>query len=163
MDIYTILLIIFAILFILAGLAGLVLPLLPGPFLIYTGLFLAAWAEDFVYVGWVTLLLLAFLMIIAHVLDFLAGAFGAKQYGAGKKAVFGAIIGTFAGLFFGIIGTLIMPLLGAVIGQLFEKNDLHSAGRAGLGTWIGFLIGMAAKIALGLSMIGIFILARFIL
>ena len=159
MDTHTVLLFIFALVFIIAGMAGLVLPLLPGPLLIYIGLFLASWAEDFVYVGWVTLLLLALVMIIAHALDFLAGAFGAKRYGAGKKAL---IIGTFAGLFFGLIGILIMPLVGAVVGQLFERNDLKSAGRVGFGTWIGFIVGMAAKIALGLSMIGIFVLVRFV-
>ena len=109
MDTYTVLLFIFSLVFIIAGMVGLVLPLLPGPLLIYIGLFLASWAEDFVYVGWVTLFLLALVMIIAHALDFLAGVFGAKRYGAGKKALFGAIIGTFAGLFFGIIGILVMP------------------------------------------------------
>jgi uncharacterized protein YqgC (DUF456 family) len=162
MDTHTVLLFISAFVFIIAGMVGLVLPLLPGPLLIYIGLFLASWAEDFVYVGWVTLLLLALVMVIAHALDFLAGALGAKKYGAGKKALFGAVIGTFAGLFFGFIGILIMPLVGAVIGQLFEHNDLQSAGRVGFGTWIGFMVGMAAKIALGLSMIGIFVLVRFV-
>ena len=162
MDLQTIILFILAFISILAGLAGLVLPLLPGPLLIYIGLFLAAWAEDFVYVGWITLLILALVMIVAHALDFVAGAIGAKRYGAGRKALFGAIFGTFIGLFFGVIGIIIGPFIGAVIGQLFEHNDLQSAGRIGFGTWIGFLVGMAAKLAFGMSMIGIYILVRYI-
>jgi uncharacterized protein YqgC (DUF456 family) len=162
MDLQTIILFIFAVIFTFAGLAGLILPLLPGPLLIFIGLFLVAWAEDFVYVGWKTLLLLAFIMIVAHAVDLFASAIGAKRYGAGRKALFGAIIGTFVGLFFGVLGIIIGPFVGAVIGQLFEHKDIQSAGLIGIGTWIGFLIGMAAKIAFGMSMIGIFILVRYI-
>ena len=104
MDIETIILFILAALSVVAGVVGLVLPLLPGPLLIYIGLFLAAWAEDFIYVNWVTLLTLGLLMLVAHAVDFLAGVFGAKKYGAGQKALIGAIIGAFVGLFFGLIG-----------------------------------------------------------
>jgi uncharacterized protein YqgC (DUF456 family) len=162
MDTQTIILFIFAVICVLGGLAGLVLPLLPGPLLIYIGLFLAAWAENFVYIEWVTLLILGLLMIVAHAIDFIASAFGAKKQGAGKKALIGAIIGAFVGLFFGFIGIIFGPFVGAVIGQLLDKDDLQSAGRVGVGTWIGFVFGLAAKIAIGLSMIGIFILVRFL-
>jgi uncharacterized protein YqgC (DUF456 family) len=143
-------------------LAGLVFPLLPGPLLIFIGLFLTAWAENFVYIGWKTLSILALLMVVAHIVDFLASALGAKRFGASRSALIGAVIGAFVGLFFGFIGIIIGPFLGAVIGQLTELSDLQSAGKVGIGTWIGFVFGMAAKIAIGLSMIGIFILVRFI-
>jgi uncharacterized protein YqgC (DUF456 family) len=162
MDAVTIVLFIVAAISLIAGLAGLLVPLLPGPLLIYIGLFLAAWAEDFAYVGWVTLLILALVMVLAHAVDFLAGVLGAKRYGAGRGALIGAIIGTFIGLFFGIIGIIIGPFVGAVIGQLFEHDDLQSAGRVGFGTWLGLVLGMAVKIAFGLTMIGIFILVRFL-
>ena len=162
MDTWTIILFILALISVIAGLAGLVLPLLPGPLLIYIGLFLAAWAEDFFYIEWVTLLILGLLMIVAHAIDFIASALGAKKQGAGKKALIGAIIGAFVGLFFGIIGIIFGPFVGAVIGQLLEKDDFQSAGRVGIGTWIGFVFGMAAKIAIGLSMIGIYVLVRFL-
>jgi len=162
METESIILFIIAAVSVVGGLAGLVLPLLPGPLLIYIGLFLAAWAEDFIYVNWVTLLILGILMLLAHAVDFIASALGAKRYGASKKALIGAIIGAFVGLFFGFIGIIIGPFVGAVIGQLLEKDDFQSAGRVGVGTWIGFVFGMAAKIAIGLSMIGIFILVRFL-
>ena len=162
MDAVTIVLFIVAAISLIAGLAGLVVPLLPGPLLIYIGLFLAAWAEDFVYVGWVTLLILALIMVIAHAVDILAGALGAKRYGAGRGALIGAIIGTVVGLFFGIIGIIIGPFIGAVVGQLFERDDLQSAGRVGFGTWIGIVLGMAVKITFGVSMIGIYVLVRFL-
>ena len=161
MDTISILLFLVAAISLIAGLAGLILPLLPGPLLIYIGLFLAAWAEDFVYINWVTLLILGLLMLVAHAVDFISSALGARRYGAGRKALLGAIFGAFLGLFFGIIGIIIGPFVGAVIGQLLEKDNLQSAGRVGIGTWIGFVFGMAGKIAIGLSMIGIYILVRF--
>ena len=144
------------------GIAGLILPLLPGPLLVFIGLFLAAWAEDFVYVSWATLIILGLLMSVAHALDFIAGALGAKKVGASRAAIIGATIGAFVGIFFGFIGIIIGPFLGAVIGQLTELDGLKSAGQVGVGTWIGFVFGLAAKIAIGLSMIGIFILVRFV-
>jgi len=161
MDTVTIILFIAAVICLIAGLAGLVLPLLPGPLLIFIGLFLTAWAEDFIYVNWGTLLILGLLMLVAHAVDFIASALGAKRYGAGRKALIGAIIGAFLGLFFGFIGIIIGPFVGAVIGQLLEKDDFQSAGLVGVGTWIGIVFGMAAKIAIGTSMIGIYVLVRF--
>jgi uncharacterized protein YqgC (DUF456 family) len=162
MDTTAIVLLILAAFCILAGIGGLVAPLLPGPLLIFIGLFLIAWAEDFVYVSWPTLLILGLFMLVAHVIDFLAGVLGAKRFGASRAAMIGAAIGAFLGIFFGFIGIIIGPFLGAVIGQLTDLSDLKSAGQVGVGTWIGFVFGMAAKIAIGLSMIGIFILVRFI-
>jgi len=162
METVTIILFLVAAISLIAGLAGLVLPLLPGPLLIYFGLFLTAWAEDFIYINWVILLILGLLMLVAHAVDFVASALGAKRYGAGQKALIGAIIGAFLGLFFGFIGIIIGPFVGAVIGQLLEKDDLQAAGRVGVGTWIGFVFGMATKIAIGLSMIGIYVFVRFL-
>ncbi len=162
MDTITIIMWILATISILTGIAGLVVPLLPGPLLIYIGLFLASWADDFIYVGWGTLIILGLLMLLAHAVDFLAGALGAKQFGASRAAVVGATIGAFVGIFFGIIGIILGPFIGAVIGQLTELSDIKEAGQIGVGTWIGFIFGMAAKIAIGLTMIGIFVLARFV-
>jgi uncharacterized protein YqgC (DUF456 family) len=162
MDTFTIVMWVLAGLSVIAGIAGLVVPLLPGPLLIFIGLFLAAWIEDFNYVSWGTLITLALLMLLAHLIDFLAGALGAKKFGASRAAIIGATIGAFIGIFFGFIGIILGPFIGAVIGQLTELKDIKSAGQVGVGTWIGFVFGMAAKIAIGLSMIGIFILIRFV-
>ena len=161
MDTVSILLFVLALICVLSGIAGLVFPLLPGPFLIFIGLFLVAWVEEFVYVGWTTLTILGILMLAAHAIDFLAGALGAKRFGASRAAIIGAIIGAFLGIFFGFIGIILGPFIGAIIGQLTELSSLKKAGQVGIGTWIGFVIGIAAKIAIGLSMIGIFILVRF--
>ena len=161
MDTVSIVLLVLAILSILGGLAGLVIPILPGPFLLFVGLFFAAWAEDFVYIGTTTIVILAVLMFAAHALDFLASALGAKQFGASRRAVFGAIVGAIIGIFFGFVGIFIGPFIGAVIGQLTVKTDLQTAGNAGIGAWLGLLLGLVAKLTIGFSMIGIFIVVRF--
>ena len=149
-----------AVILIIAGFAGLVLPVLPGAVLLMAGFFMAAWAEHFVYVGPVILSILAVLTVLTYAIDFLAGAVGAKRFGASRRAAFGAAIGALVGIFFGIPGIIIGPFAGAVIGELTVRNDLQAAGLAGIGTWLGMAIGAAAKAAIGFTMLGIFILAR---
>ena len=94
--------------------------------------------------------------------DFIAGAFGAKRLGASPMAVTGAAIGTFVGVFTGLWGLLFMPLVGAAIGEYVALRNLAQAGRIGVATGVGLLIGTAVKVALAFSMIGIFVAALLI-
>jgi uncharacterized protein YqgC (DUF456 family) len=149
-----------AVLLIIAGFAGIILPVLPGAVLLMAGFFLAAWAENFVYVGPVILTILCVLTVLTYGIDFLAGAVGAKKFGASPRAAFGAACGALVGIFFGIPGIIIGPFAGAVVGELTVRPDLQAAGMAGIGTWLGMVIGAAAKAAIGFTMLGIFILAR---
>jgi len=152
---------IIAILLVAAGLAGLVLPALPGPLLLFAGLLLAAWAEQFVYVGTWTLVVLAVMAALALLADFVAGAFGAKRYGASPRSVAGAALGAVVGIFFGLPGLLLGPFIGALLGELSARRDLAAAGRAGWGATIGLVLGIAAKLALGFAMVGLFLVVRF--
>ena len=156
----TILLWCLAVVFVAAGLAGLVLPALPGAPLLFLGLVAAAWAEQFVYVGGWTLALLGILALLAYLVDFAAGAFGARHFGASARSVIGAGIGTVAGMFFGIFGVIIGPFVGAVAGELTIRPDLRAAGKAGVGATLGLALGAAAKIALAFTMLGIFVIVR---
>jgi uncharacterized protein YqgC (DUF456 family) len=149
-------------LLLITGFAGLVLPALPGMLLIFAGLVFAAWAEGFTYVGWGTLIILAVLTASAYLIDFLAGLFGAKRFGAGKYGIIGAAIGTVIGLIFGLPGIIIGPFIGAVIGELYANKDLQSASTAGFGVWIGMAIGIAARIAIAFVMVGVFLVVRFV-
>jgi uncharacterized protein YqgC (DUF456 family) len=151
-----------AILLAAAGLAGLILPVIPGAPLLFAGLLLAAWAEDFHYVGFWTLVTLGILAALTYGVDLWATIFGAKKFGASKRAVIGAIIGFIAGVFLGIPGVFFGPFIGAVIGELSARRNLHAATRAGVGATIGLVLGAALKLALALAMIGIFIVARFL-
>ena len=157
----TLILWILAIVLVVAGLASLVIPAMPGTPMLFGGLLLAAWADDFMYVGTGTLIILGVLTLLIYVADFAATAFGAKRFGASYRAIIGAAIGTLVGLFFGLLGVLIGPFLGAVIGELSAQRDLHAATRAGIGATIGLALGVAAKLTLAFSMLGIFAVARF--
>ena len=158
----SVLLLIAAALLVAAGIAGLVLPALPGAPLLFAGLLLAAWAEDFQYVGARTLALLASLAALTYVAEFAASAFGAKRFGASRRAVIGAVVGGVVGIFFGLPGILFGPFVGAVIGELSARRGLSEAGRAGIGATLGLVLGVAAKLALALSMLGIYALDRFV-
>lgn len=153
---------ILAAILVLAGFAGLLLPALPGPPLIFLGLAAAAWAEDFQYVGFWMLAVLAVLTLVAYFVDFAATAFGAKRFGATPRAAVGAAVGTLVGLFFGLPGIILGPFAGAVIGELSARRPVHEAGRAGIGATIGIALGAAVKIALAFMMVGLFLVARFV-
>lgn len=159
---WTILLWLLAAIAVIAGLAGTVLPALPGIPLIFAGLLLGAWIDQFHYVGWGTLLALALLTTLAVIIDTMAGAVGAKHAGASPRAFWGATAGALVGLFFGLPGILLGPFIGAVLAEIGAGRQLHQAGRAGIGTWIGIVVGTAAKTAIAFLMLGIFLLQRFI-
>jgi uncharacterized protein len=150
-----------AIILVTIGLAGVVLPAIPGAPLLFAGLFLAAWVENFAYVGKWTLVILGLLALLTYGVDFWAAMFGAKRFGASKRAIVGALVGAIVGIFFGLPGVLFGPFIGAVIGELLARRKLEDAARAGFGATIGLVVGVALKVALALSMIGIFAVARF--
>jgi uncharacterized protein YqgC (DUF456 family) len=153
---------IIAVLLVAAGIAGLIIPVLPGAPILFGGLFMAAWAEDFSHVGWMTLIVLGVMAVLTYAVDFLAGAFGAKRFGASRRAVVGAAIGALVGIFFGIPGVLLGPFIGAVLCEFSVRPDVRAAGMAGFGATLGLALGAAAKLALGFAMVGIFLIVRFI-
>lgn len=150
-----------AIVLVIIGIAGLVLPVLPGAPVLFAGLLVAAWADNFVYVGWRTLSVIGVLALLTYVVDFAATAFGAKRFGASNRAIIGAAIGGLVGLFFGLPGVLVGPFVGAVIGELSLRHGLDAATRAGIGATIGLALGAAAKLSLAFAMVGIFAIVRF--
>jgi uncharacterized protein YqgC (DUF456 family) len=141
------------------GIAGVVVPGLPGPPLVFAGLLLAAWADGFQNVGAGTVILLAALTSLAFAVDFISGSMGAKRAGASREAVIGAALGTLVGIFFGLAGVVFGPFAGAVLGEFMARRDLEQAGRAGVATWIGFILGIGVKLVLAFAMVGIFLLA----
>ena len=146
---------------VLAGLAGVVLPALPGLPLVFAGMLVAAWAGDFERIGPVPLVALGLLTVLSVAADLLATAAGAKRVGAGPMAVWGAALGTFAGLFFGLPGLLLGPFVGALAGELWHTRALRRATHVGLATWMGLLLGAVLKVALAFAMLGVFVLAWF--
>src|SRR3546814_3249766 len=106
-----------AALMVIVGLAGTILPALPGLPLVFGGMLLAAWADGFERVEWWWLLVLGALTALSMVIDFWATAAGAKRVGASRKAGVGGVAGTVGGMFFGRIGWLAGPLVGALAGE----------------------------------------------
>lgn len=157
----TILLWTLAVLLVGVGLAGIVFPALPGTVLIFAGLLLGAWADGFTRVGVFTLAVIGVIGAASYAVDFVAAALGAQRIGASRRAVAGAALGTLLGLPLGLLGVIIGPLAGAVLGELTVHDDWRRAGRVGAAAWIGFMVGVAVKIAMAFSMIGIFIVALF--
>jgi uncharacterized protein YqgC (DUF456 family) len=158
----TILLWILGVALVIAGLAGIVFPALPGTILIFVGLLLAAWAEGFTRVGVFPLVLIGLIGAASYTVDFVAAALGAQRIGASKRAVVGAAVGTILGLPLGLVGVIFGPLAGALIGEWSVHRDLRRAGKVGMAAWVGFLVGTGVKIALAFSMIAIFLFALFL-
>ena len=148
-----------AVALIVIGVAGTILPALPGVTLVFGGILLAAWIDDFARIPIWLVAILGVLTAIAWVIDYFAAAAGAKKAGASKLAILGAMIGTVAGVFTGLWGLLFMPLVGAAVGEFVAQRDLRRAGTVGVATWLGLLVGTAVKVAIVFAMIGIFIAA----
>ena len=144
------------------GLAGMLLPFVPGAPFLFLGLLFGAWAEGFTYIGVWTLLVLAVMAALTYAVEFAASVPGVKKYGGSKRAMVGAALGGIVGLFLGVPGILLGPFVGAVIGELSLQRSLNEASRAGFGTVVGLAIGVAGKLAIGIAMIGLFVLKRFI-
>jgi uncharacterized protein len=142
---------------IVAGVAGAVLPVLPGATLVFAGTALGAWIDGFERVGGWTVGVLAALALLSWVLDYVAGMLGAKKAGASKQALLGAAIGTVAGLFFGFVGVLVLPFVGAAAGEYLARRDHRAAARVGVATGIGLVLALVAKVVIAFAMVGIFI------
>ena len=156
-----------AIVMMVVGIAGTVLPALPGLPLVFAGMLLAAWAGGFEQVSGWTIAVLALLTLLSLGIDFMATALGAKRVGASKLALAGAVLGTFAGLLFGFVGVFIGPFVGALAGELIwlrrvGTRELGQATKVGLGTWLGIVVGTVLKLGLAFVMIGLFVFAWFV-
>jgi len=147
---------------ILLGLAGTVLPVLPGTVLVWAGIVLGAWIDDFNRVSVLTVVLISVVGLVAWGLDYAAGWLGAKKAGASKQALLGAAVGTVLGLFMGLVGVLFMPLVGAAIGEYLARKDQTRAVKVGLSTWVGIMLGLLAKVVLAFVMVGVFVAALLI-
>jgi uncharacterized protein YqgC (DUF456 family) len=147
---------------IVAGLAGTVLPALPGTLLVLAGIVLGAWIDDFTRIGGGSVVAVGVLALLAWALDYVAGLLGARKAGASRQAIVGAALGTLAGLFMGLVGVLFMPLVGAAAGEYLARRDQQRAVHVGIATWLGIMAGLIAKVVIAFMMIGIFVAALLI-
>ncbi len=151
-----------AAILVLAGIAGTIFPALPGVALVFCGLLLAAWADDFQRVTWIPLAVLGALTFLSFVVDFLATVLGVRRVGATRLAIIGALTGTIVGIFFGLIGLVFGPFVGAIAGEMLSHGKMDQASRVGIATWIGLIFGTLAKIGLIFTMLGVFAVAYYL-
>ena len=142
---------------IVVGLAGTVLPALPGTLFVLAGIGLGAWIDDFTRVGVGVVAIVGVLAIVAWALDYVAGLLGARKAGASRQAIIGAALGTLAGLFLGLVGVLFMPLVGAAVGEYLAQRDHQRAVQVGIATWLGLMAGLVGKVVIAFVMIGLFL------
>ncbi len=150
-----ILLICLGLLLLTVGLLGTIHPAIPGLPLMFAGVWALAHQSDYAIIGSTSLWVIGIMTVFGMAMDFVASLIGAKATGASKKALWGAFIGGVVGIFFGIIGMIFGPLIGAAIGEFIDKQSLLTAGKVGIGTFIGFIIGVMAKIGCGLAIVAI--------
>ena len=134
---------------VLIGLAGSILPIIPGPPISWAGFFLLRWtdyvnsgAEGYENALWILL----FFVVLVTILDYAVPILGTKKYGGSKRGVWGATIGVVVGLFFGPPGVIIGPFLGAYIGEITTGKKDRQALRAAWGSFVGFLMGVGLKL-----------------
>lgn len=151
-----------AVVAVLLGLAGVVLPLLPGTPLLFGGLWLAAWLDGYSRVSVMTVVVLAFMAVLAWLADYAAAALGVKRAGASGRAMAGAALGAVLGVFAGLPGLILGPILGAMAGEWLARRHAGQAARAGMAAGLGFIVAIAAKLGLALGMLGVFAFAYFV-
>jgi uncharacterized protein len=158
--------IIVAILLVVVGIAGTVLPMLPGVPLVFAGLLLAAWQGGFDQVGVLTMVIIGIIASVAWAVDIFASVVTAKKAGASKYALWGAGIGALLGIAGGVVGLIIGPAIGAIVGELIahksaSKEATTKATTVGIAAGLGFVLALAIKIVLVLTMLAVFAYAYY--
>lgn len=153
------LLLVLGVLVIVAGIVSLAMPLVPGVAIIFLGVVLVAWADDFTRIGPLTLGVLFALTLVAMVADNVAGMFGARRAGASGWGVFGAGVGAVVGLPLGLPGVVLGPAVGALAFEYLKNPDLKRAGKAGLGGLFGYVLAVVAKAVFGLTLVALAVVA----
>jgi uncharacterized protein len=148
-----------AALLIVGGMAGAVMPTLPGIPMIFGGIWLAAAVDHYRHLGMWWLLIIGALGSVGVIVDFIASALGARRVGASRLALWGASLGTLIGMFFGVLGLLFGPFVGALLGELASGNSVLRSAHVGVGTWLGLLFGTLLKLVISFVMVGLFGLA----
>ena len=141
-----ILIMVLAIILMVGGIAGCVLPILPGAPLAYAGLLLLHFT-GLAHFSTAQLIVWLIVVVVLQVVDYITPLLGSKYSGGTSFGNRGCVAGTLLGLFFMPWGIILGPFLGAVAGEMMGGSDFPHAVRAGIGTLIGFLLGTLLKVS----------------
>ncbi|MGB4811721.1 MAG: DUF456 domain-containing protein [Methylophilaceae bacterium] len=150
-----------AMLLVTLGVAGTLLPVMPGVPMVFAGLLMIAWQDNFSKVSVLTMVVIGVIALIAWAVDFAASFMTAKKVGASKQALWGTAIGGLVGLFFGLPGIIFGPAIGAAAGELLAHQNTGRATTVGIAAGLGFVLAMVVKLMLTLLMLGIFAFAYY--
>jgi uncharacterized protein YqgC (DUF456 family) len=144
----------------LLGLAGSILPILPGPPLSFIGLFLLALVNHFSPpLTPALVIILAMVTILVIVMDYIIPLLGAKRYGASKWGVWGSVLGMVIGIFWSPFGLLVGAFIGAVVAEWLVGKKKGEALRAGWGVLMGTLLATILRLGVSGMMTYYFVLA----
>ena len=136
-----------AVVLLVFGLIGCILPIIPGPPLSFLGLLIIHYT-DFANYTTNFLLITAIVAVLVTTLDYLVPIWGTKKFGGTKAGMWGATLGMIIGMIFlGPLGLIFGPLVGAIIGESIKGANNKDAFKAGLGAFLGFLMGVGLKLA----------------
>lgn len=142
---------------LVVGLLGTVLPLLPGPFIIYVGGILHTFIRPESGMSWPGIALFTLLLLASYAVDFMSGAVGTKWFGGSKWGMWGVLVGGLVGLFFGLPGLILGPIIGGFAAEkLIARKDFHPAAKATWGTVVGTTVGMGVRFAISGAMVAVF-------
>ena len=144
-------LLILGIIFMIIGIIGCLVPVLPGPPLSFLGLIFLHLSR-FGQFTTPMLIVLGAITVIVTVIDYIVPVWGTRRFGGSKYGTRGATVGLIIGFFLGPLGIILGPLIGAFVGEMIFKDDLDYAFKAGIGSLIGFLTGIGLKLAASFTM-----------
>jgi uncharacterized protein YqgC (DUF456 family) len=144
-------LIIIGLLLMIAGIAGCMLPLIPGPPLSFLALLIQQLNGDPPFTT-NFLLIWAAITIAVTLLDYIIPAYGTKKFGGSKYGIWGCTIGLVVGLWLGPLGIIFGPFVGAFIGEIIANNNSSTALKSAFGSFVGFLFGTLLKLVACLMM-----------
>ena len=139
-------LIIFGIFFMILGIIGCLVPVLPGPPISFLGLIFLHLTR-FGHFSNTILITLGAIAVVVTILDYIVPIWGTRKFGGSKYGTRGAAVGLIIGLFLGPLGIILGPLIGAFVGEMIFKDDVGYAFKAGFGSLLGFLTGIGLKLA----------------
>jgi uncharacterized protein YqgC (DUF456 family) len=144
------------VLLVLIGILGAFLPVIPGIPLVFAGLLMGAWLDDFSRVTTTAMIVIGLLALAGFLVDFVASVFTVKSVRASRQAVIGTLLGGLIGILGGVPGLILGTVIGAVVGEIMARQSLGQATKVGVAAGLGFILAVALKLAIALVMIATF-------
>jgi uncharacterized protein YqgC (DUF456 family) len=154
-----ILLLLLGAFFIILGIIGAFIPILPGPITSWVGLLLIHFTNAISF-NWTFILSTLVIAVVVYILDYIIPALGTKKFGGSKYGIIGTTVGLLLGIIFlGPLGIIIGPFVGAFIGELIHDNkNSNRALKAAFGAFVGFLFSTGLKFIVSSIYAGLFFL-----